>query len=363
MAATITVTDPVNNDFLGRSNNVSFNIANATSKVEVTVKATFNDDNAISVSQRREFTPNAQGSASGTVPLNFPETQPNGQYTIEITTVSTDPYNNIADIPVTVDVKNPKILNFNPIQNTFVRDVVQISAQFAEENIKEWRVTVGGNDIPGNVGATQSLSVNWDSSAFTNDGNQSISIRIEDLAGNSASQSIPVTIDRLPPSSNVLAPLASQTYRPGSRIPVVVEISDQFAESLDERTVDVTITNNNGDFLGRVARISTSRQGNNLIWTGRLRDSSRYPSEFVIKVQARDKAGNQATDQTVAVVTTREGGFDVVASENEKSGSQAVKDATRLAMTRGGMSAHTKSLFTRVQRQVFGRGYNNGRGN
>lgn len=363
LPATITITDPVPNDFLGRSNNVSFNIANATVRVEVIVTATFNDDTAISVTQRREFTPNAQGNASGSIPLNFPESQPNGEYTIEVDIVSTDPYNNVADIPVTVDVQNPKILNFNPIQNTFVRDVVQIFAQFSEENIKEWRVTVGGNDIPGNVGATNIMNVNWDASAILSDGQQNISIRIEDLAGNSASQSIPVTIDRLPPSSNVLAPLASQTYRPGARIPVVVEISDQFAESLDERTVDVIITDKNGEFLARAARISTTRQGNNLVWTGRLRDTNTLPNEFVIKVQARDKAGNQATDQTVTIVTTRAGGFDVLAEDEEGQGSGAVRDAARLAKIRGGMTEHTRRLFTRTPRQIFGRGYNSGSGN
>ena len=364
LAATITVSDPVNGDFLGRSNNLSFNATGATTKLEVSVTATANANSSISVTQKREFTPNASGQASGTVPLNFPETQLNGDYTITVTVISTDPYNQVPDIAVVVDVKNPKILNFNPIQNTYVNGLVPITAFFDEENIDEWRVTVGGNDIPSNVGNAQTLQVDWDSDAFTNDGPQTIALRIEDKAGNSASQNIPVTIDRLKPSSLILAPLQSQTYRPGARIPVVVEIRDQFSDSLDERTVDVTIEDGNGTFLTRVARISTSRQGNNLIWTGRLRDTSELPSEFVIKVVARDKAGNLGTDQTVTVITTRsrDGGVTVTGYEDDDS-SNAVKDAATLAHRRGGMSEKTRGLFTRSVPKVFGRGYNNGRGN
>ena len=359
-AATINVTDPVSGDFLGRSNTVSFNISNATVRAEVVVTATFNDNPTIQVTQRREVTPNVSGQASGSINLNFSESQQNGAYTISVTVISSDSYNNVPEIDVTVDVKDPKILSFNPIQNTFVRDLVAISALFEEENIDEWRVTVGGNDIPGNIGSTNTLNVDWDSDTVTSDGNQNISIRIEDLAGNTATQSIPVTIDRLKPSTSILSPIATQTYRPDARIPVVVEISDQFSDSLDERNIDVTIETTNGDFVARVALISTNSSGNNLVWTGRLRDSSSVPSTFVIRVVARDKAGNVANDQTVTIVTTR-GARNVRSnSANGRQPSRAVRDAAALAAARGGIDRATRKLYTRGQRDIFGRGYNQG---
>lgn len=359
-AATINVTSPESNDFLGRNNTVRFNITNANSRVEVVVTAISNDDPSVRITQRQEFNPPANGTINGTITLNFPENQPNGEYRIQIQTLSSDPYNTVPQIPVTVDTIAPKILSFNPVQNTFFRDIVHIAAEIEEENIDEWRVTVNGNNIPGNIGNIRNISLTWDASGLTTDGQQTIAIRIEDKAGNETSQNIPITIDRLPPSSAILAPLSVQTYRPGARIPVVVEIADQFSNAVDERNVDVTIETSTGEFLSRVALISASNQGNNLVWTGRIRDTSRVPSTFVIRVTARDKAGNQAADQTVTINTTRSISDLITDPDEEEKGSGAVRDAARMAYTRGGMHPATARLFNRTPRQIFGRAYGSG---
>lgn len=297
-AGTITVTSPTSGEFLGKSNNVSFNIRNAVSKVTVRVTATQVADPTITVSTQREFTPNVDGEIGGSIPLNLSSGLANGPYSL--TVVATEPdasYNIVPAIPVIVDVKDPRFIQFNPISGNFVRGLVPISSLFDEENMKEWRVQVNNADIPNNTGSTTILSVLWDSTLETADGAKTITITAEDQAGNKASQSISVTIDRVAPTSTILAPTGAEIILPGSRLAVVAVIDDQFANSVDERTVDVTIEDTNGNFVMRVARRTIRNNGNSLTWAGRIRDASKLPSEFDLVITAGDKAGNRATTQ------------------------------------------------------------------
>lgn len=297
-AGTITVTSPTSGEFLGKSNNVSFNIRNAVSKVTVRVTATQVADPTITVSTQREFTPNVDGEIGGSIPLNLSSGLANGPYSL--TVVATEPnasYNVVPAIPVIVDVKDPRFIQFNPISGNFVRGLVPISSLFDEENMKEWRVQVNNADIPNNTGSTTILSVLWDSTLETADGAKTITITAEDQAGNKASQSISVTIDRVAPTSTILAPTGAEIILPGSRLAVVAVIDDQFANSVDERTVDVTIEDTNGNFVMRVARRTIRNNGNSLTWAGRIRDASKLPSEFDLVITAGDKAGNRATTQ------------------------------------------------------------------
>lgn len=362
-SATIAVTDPTDNDFWGRNNSVQFNMSGMTVKAEVTVKATSVNDPNVFVTQKKEFTPDGNGKASGTINMNFSETQLNGPYTIQVTATSTvDTYNTPSPIPITLDVKDPKFDSFNPISGVFVRDLVKVTANLIEENIKEWKVTINGNDIPSNTGVNTAVSVDWDTSTIINDGQQSIAIRVEDLAGNTANQSMNVTLDRLPPTANILSPVGGQVYRPGSGIPIVVQITDQFGGAVDERTVDVVVETPTGDFLTRGSMINTTTSGNTMTWTGRIRDTSSIPTKFVIRVKSRDKAGNVGNDQVVSVDTSGRGRglLQTLGMDGDSSGS--VKDAASMLLTRGGMSAYTRGLFSRTRPMSFGRGYNTTRG-
>ncbi len=356
-AANITIAEPVAADFLGRNNNVSVNMTGVNVKVEVVITATSVNDPTVFVVRRQEFTPNVQNQASGTIPLNFPENQLNGPYTIKVETNSTgDTFNVVPDFPVTVDVTAPKFRNFNPIPGLFVRDIVSIVADFIEENIDEWKVTVNGSDIPSNSGSTTIASVTWDTDGITVDGPQSIAINIKDKAKNQANQNISVTLDRRQPTSQILSPVSSQTYRPDARVPVIVEITDQFANAVDAETIDVTIETTSGNFVARVAMISAANSGTKVTWTGRIRDARNVPTTFVIRVKARDKAGNVGNDQTVTVNTNRV--VNKVEDGTSVPPTSSVKDAAVLAYTRGGMNLWNKKQFTRSQRQIFGRGYN-----
>lgn len=336
-AATLTVSTPSEGDFLGRTNNISFNGSDVDTRTTITVTATqvANPSNRITVT--REFNPSADKTISGSVPLNFSETTPNGAYTLEIVaTAPGDVFNSIPARTVQVDVVAPKFLNFNPISNMFVRGQVLITATFEEENIKEWRVQVDGNDIPNNTGTTTEMSVPWDASATILDGAKSVNISIEDKAGNRANRTISLTVDRIRPAVTIAAPLTGETVRPGARLPVVVEIADQFNNSVDVNGVDVSLVGMDGTPLARVARRSVRANGSRLTWTGRVR-ATGLPSQFRVVVTVRDKAGNEATLQEVTVSVGRsrsKAGADedeILPGSTWEAGFRAAREARRKA--------------------------------
>jgi hypothetical protein len=327
-AGTITITSPNSGDYLGLSNQVNFNINNATAEVTVNVRATQVADPTVQIAVETKVTPNGNGQVSGSVNLNFTSGFPNGAYTLNITAIQAGGvFNNVPPIPVTVDVVAPKFISFNPTTNRFVRDSVFISALFQEDNMKEWRVKVSGADIPNNTGSINTLAVNWNSDLEVDDGNKNIVISAEDLAGNKVSQSINVTLDRLPPSSTILAPNSNDSFFGEARVPVVVTIADQFNGAVDERTVDVFIRDTNGNFVTRVARRSVNASGATVTWTGRIRNISDLPAIFDLVIAATDKAGNAGTEQIVRIERNRSRVSSAInAIETPEVGSETVED-------------------------------------
>lgn len=302
LAGTITVTSPADGDFLGQNNQVKFNIKNSLTKVTVKATATSVTDPAISITVQDDFTPPVNGDITGSLTLNFNQSVPQGAYTLAVTATETgNPYNTPGTLAVTIDLDKPKFLDFNPLNNGFVKGIVPLSATFQEANMKEWRVQVAGTDIPNNTGSTNSLLVNWDTTGFTKDGQQNITLKATDKASNTESKSISLTIDRLPPSLAVNSPRSGETFRSGSNIPVVMTATDQFSGSLDKYAISVDVLSTADVVLGKVARSSVTVNGNSVVWTGRLRADRNLPAEFKIRFTAVDKAGNPASTQTVLV--------------------------------------------------------------
>ncbi|MFM9874029.1 MAG: hypothetical protein ACKVQS_11265 [Fimbriimonadaceae bacterium] len=305
-AGTITVTSPSSGDYLGLSNQVQFNINNASTEVTVNVTAVQVSNPTIRVTVQTRVTPNSSGQVSGSVNLNFTSGFPGGAYNLTVVaTESGGVYNVVPTIPVTVDVIAPKFVSFNPTTSKFVRGNVIITSLFQEDNMKEWRVQVSGADIPNNTGDTNNLAVTWDSDLEVSDGQKNITITSEDLAKNKVNQTISVTLDRLPPVSTILSPNSNDSFFGNARVPVVVTVGDQFADAVDERTIDVFIRDTNGNFVTRVARRSVNSSGGNLTWTGRIRDISTVPAIFDLVVAATDKAGNAAAEQVVRIERNR----------------------------------------------------------
>lgn len=330
-AGNITLADPNDGDYLGKSNTITFNITNASALVTVVVKLTQVADPTVVISTQKQFTPNFDGKINGTINLNLSGGLPNGAYTLEVT--PSEPggtYNVLTPLNVNVDVKDPKFLQFNPINAGFVRGTVIVTADFLEDNMKEWRVQVNGSDIPNNTGNTNILNVIWDSSLEATDGTKTISLSSEDLAGNTANQSISVTVDRTPPTSTILAPTVSDPVYGNGQIPVVVKVDDQFNGSLDARTIDVLIKDTNGNFITRVARRALTTAGTSVTWSGRIREVANLPTTFDIVVIATDKAGNLAADQVVRITKGSRGRNDltVVSVNGKEADSETVREVS-----------------------------------
>lgn len=305
-AGNITVTSPSSGDFLGTSNNVKFLITGAVVQVKVTVTATLVSNPAINVTVERSFDPNGDGEVDNSIALNFSPSTPEGAYDLDV--VATEPgntYNTVPTIPVNVDVKVPKFGNSNPLAGSFVRGIVPIVVDLDEPNVKEWRVRINGADIPNNSGSTNLITVNWDANTIVTDGSQTINLSVEDLAKNTSSKDIGVTVDRINPSSTILAPTSGAFVRPGSLLAVVVEVADQFQNSIHWTGIRVRLTQMNGTEIGLVPRRNINAAGNKITWTGRLRVSATLPDSFKVVIDAVDRAGNVAVTQEVVVTTTR----------------------------------------------------------
>lgn len=298
-AQTFNVTAPVEGAFLGLNNEVRFLIKGAQQEVRVRVRAT-GPGGTTEVEGR--FTPNADGDIDRSLTLNFSESTPEGAFVIEVT--ATEPGQTYTPITrnVTVDVTKPKFLTFSPLAGSFVSGIVPIRVVLDEPNVEEWRVQVNNQDIPNNTGTSQSFVVNWDTAGITQDGSHTITIRVRDKADNEATQSINVTLDRVPPVISIQFPRSDSNILPRNDFPVVVDVVDGAQGSVDVTGIDVVLEHPDGRFIARVARTSIRNIGGTVRWSGRVRHlRSNLPSHFNIVVTAVDRAGNVATPQTVSI--------------------------------------------------------------
>ncbi len=300
LAGTITVTSPNAGDFLGKNNTVKLTVQDAYHQVRVVVTATNVADPTVQITSQQDFDPDADHKINGSMPLNFSDSTPEGQY--RITVVPSEPgatYNTITPFLVNVDVNIPRFKDTNPITGSFVRGIVPISAALEEHNMKEWRVQISSRDIPNNSGTTDSFVVNWDTSSIRDDGGQTITIKAEDLAKNTNTKTISVTVDRVAPSITVQTPSSGARLRPKTNIAVAIDLVDQFANSVNINGITVSLQRLDGSTIGLVARRSIRANGNTMSWSGRIQYSRALPSQFRLVVRAVDRAGNQAVTQVV----------------------------------------------------------------
>lgn len=302
-AGTLTVTSPTDGAFVGANNTLRFLIRGAN--LEVTVRAQITGP-AGTTSVEGRFTPNPQGDIDNSLPLNFSSSNPEGEYTIVVTaTEPGNPYNSEVRT-VTLDLTKPKFVQFSPLPGSYVKGVVPINVRLDEPNVKEWRVQVNGQDIPNNSGTTDEFTVLWDTTNIEFDGPQSITITAKDLADNSDTRTIDVTLDRVRPVINILYPRSDTNIRPRTTLSVVIDVLDASSSSVDVTGLDVIVRRLDGTFITRVARTSIRPSGNAIRWSGRIRwRNGMLPRQFKIVVTAIDRAGNTATPQEVILTLGR----------------------------------------------------------
>ncbi len=299
-AGQLTVTSPSTGDYLGTSNTLTFQITGAT--YQTTVTATINGASGTTISTSK-FTPNSSGEISGSLPITFATTAPAGDYTITVNATSPGTTFNTEVVTVHVIVQAPKFLDFSPISGRYVNGTVKVRATIDDANLKNWKVQVDNADIPNNTGTSTTVAVDWDSTLATNNTSHTIKITATDLAGNTASQSVSVTVDRTKPTITVTYPQSSVAVIAGAEIDVVIDISAASSSVIDQNGIDVLAQTSSGAYIVRVARVSAkSLNSTTLRWTGRIRTSAvKLPKTFNLYTTAIDLAGNVATPSTVTV--------------------------------------------------------------
>lgn len=305
--AQLSVTYPSTGDILGKSNSIKFLIENATSQARVVVTAKSDTNPANSFSTDGFFDPDGDKKILGTLNLNFDETSAtDGTYTVTVQYYTSGTLRETKTIgSIRIDSKDPKFRNVTPRASAYVNQLVTIRGEIEDANLDQWRVKVNDKDITNNTGTTATFSVDWNTANIEQDGSVSISIKADDKAKNSATRTINVTLDRLPPSSQIKSP-SGTSYRPTAIIPIVVDITDQYSDSVIVGGVDISLRTMDGQFISRPARKSASASGNALRWIGRIKYTRDLPKQFKLVVKAMDRAGNRAVDQEVVVtISTR----------------------------------------------------------
>lgn len=315
-AGTITVTSPAqgsaaNPTAVKASTQINFNITGGITEVTVSVRIFRLDTNALYRTLNPvKVTPNTEGRVSGSVNMAFSKgIDPEIAYRVEVRANEVSRpdnlYNADQNLFVKPDLTPPKILQFNPLPNSFVKGTVTITVQIQEDNLKDWRVQVDGADLPNGDGTTVDargrFSVLWDTSGAQFDGQKNVTVRVRDEADNETTQTIPLTIDRIKPVIAIMSPQNNANFSAGSTVNVVVDIRDVSNTSVPVTGVDVVVKTTAGAFRLRVARVSfTQVNATTMRWTGRIRwVKGQLPPTFRIHVTAIDKARNAATPQVV----------------------------------------------------------------
>lgn len=292
---TLTVTSPTNNDFLGQSNSVGFNISGASVQVRVTLTST--SPTGTSTTQTTTVTPGTDGNGSGSIPLNFNPGATEGQYTLVVSAIEAGNSYAPTTLTETVDVTAPTFIELSPVSGGYTRGLIRIRAAVEETNLETYTVQVGNQTIAS--GDSNTITADYDASALPNDGPQNVTINVRDRAGNSTSRNISLTLDRQRPTVRIVNPTSDQKV--SRDLNVLVDVSDASSGSVDRTGIDVLVLRTDGSYVARVTLLSLRATGGTTQrWTGRLKyRKGQLPSTFRVRVTAVDRAGNSALVQEV----------------------------------------------------------------
>lgn len=308
-AQTLSLTSPIDGDFVGTSTTFRLRVTGASQQVRVTVKIEKNPGgNPSTTLPVVQIEPNAEGNGEGSAVWTPGTSFPEGLYDVTITATHGGSPMTPITLQVNLDTVKPEIIDFSPSNNSFVNaNPVTITAVIQELNLEEWRVTVNDEDIPNNTGNTNVLSVMWDPSLIEQDGEQTIKITAKDLAGNQQTKEIKVFLDRVSPELLVLFPRPNQGVVPNGLLGVSFDVIDSRSDSVDVGAIVVELRTMGGQFIKRVSRISYSERNDTTSrWTG-IVNVTLPPgiTEFKLVISAVDKAGNPAIPQEVPLIVGR----------------------------------------------------------
>ncbi len=226
-------------------------------------------------------------------------TFPDGPHTIDVR--AQDKAGNVATLSRSVNVDNtaPVIQNVKPLKDDFVSGTVSITGEVIESNLDNWKVQVDGGDLASNTGNTSAISVDWDTTGYS-EGNHTITITATDKAGNIATQSVSVQIDRTAPTLTILYPFKSQKIPPFSNMLVIVDVKDLSDKSLDPAKITAVIRDSHNNVVAKVDFLSSAAltNGTGIRWKGQVnvgKGPGKSNTAYTVEVTATDKAGNGPT--------------------------------------------------------------------
>ena len=295
------VTSPANGAFVGNSTVINFTVEMATFEVTVTAQITRTGGGASTTLQTRVTPDPTNHNATGTLTWNPSQSFPEGSYDITVSAMETGNTYTPVMLTVTLDRIAPRLIEFSPINNSFINGPITITARIDEPNIDNWRVTVNDADLPDNTSSTSNVSVLWDPSNIEVDGPQTVKIIVKDLARNESTQTISVRLDRAPPNLVVNFPQQNTAIRPASIVTVLVDVVDSTGDSVDPLAIKVEIRNLSGVVLRRVSRLRYDNVNSTTArWVGRWRAILPPGNQnFKLVVSGVDRAGNVAVTQEV----------------------------------------------------------------
>jgi hypothetical protein len=306
---TLSLTSPLDGDFVGRSTTFQLRATNITQQVRAIITISKNPSgNPSTTLPEVRIDPDGQGNGSGSAVWSPGTGFPEGLYDVVITATHGGSPLPPINLQLNLDTVPPKFTDFAPANNSFVSgNPVTISALIQETNMDTWRVRVNDEDIPNNTGSGNSVLVIWDPSSIEQDGQQTIKITARDLAGNEETKEIVVRLDRVSPEVSVLFPRPNQGVIPNGLLGVSFDVIDSSSNSVDVGSIIVELRTMANVFIKRVGRVSYSERNDTTArWTG-LVNVTLPPglTEFKLVITAVDKAGNVATVQEVPLTIGR----------------------------------------------------------
>lgn len=306
LAGTLTVQSPNNGQFVGLTTEVKVQTDGGFTKVTVVVSIVQQGGGA-STTLRTDVFPDGDGKGNGTMTWNANSSFPEGLYDITVSATADDTTYNDVVRTVTLDRTKPRFVEFAPTDGSFFNGTVNITALLNESSgIKEWRVTIDGQDIPNNTGTTLTVNVPYTPAVDDDDGPREVKIVAKDLADNLAEVEFTMILDRQAPQVAVTYPRSEFRVRPNSTLAVTVEITDSTGDAVDVSAVVVELHDMDGTFLRRVSRRSyTAISETQSRWVGRVRMRVGNRTRVKLVVYVIDRAGNAAVTQEVPIQVGR----------------------------------------------------------
>ncbi|MEI6512906.1 MAG: Ig-like domain-containing protein [bacterium] len=233
---------------------------------------------------------------------------PDGTHTVTI--IATDTAGNSSTTKskqVTVNNTPPVLEVTTPTDKSYVKGVVQISGT-VNDALATWVVRVDGQQIDSGTGSI--IDTAWDATN-TSSGLHSVVVTATNEVGNSATKTISVRVDNDKPTVKVSYPFNNMKIRPGTKLTVLIDVTDSFFNTSDATQnsvlatgVTAVIKDDKGVQVASITSLKeiVAQSGTIGRWFGTVNITVPKPfralKAYAIEVTATDKSGNTSVKVT-----------------------------------------------------------------